>query len=195
MKIVSLFLMKIVSLLISLIITSWCLGFFYFTKTTSEISNYNRDMTDAIVIFGEKKQRIYAGTQLLKMGYAPLVFITSDKPKSDFTDFFKTHRSAPEQFIFDTALAKNTINHAADTAEFLKKYKLHSIRLVVDAIELPRAMLEITSKVPSNIIIIPHPVLGIDKDYDLIMIEYIKYTITLIAQYIGYKEELNLSYP
>ena len=61
--------MKIISLLISLIITSWCLGFFYFTKTTSDISNYKRNMTDSIVIFGKNEQRLYAGTQLLKMGY------------------------------------------------------------------------------------------------------------------------------
>ena len=186
--------MKIISLLISLIITSWCLGFFYFTKTTSDISNYKRNMTDSIVIFGENEQRLYAGTQLLKMGYAPLVFVTSNKPKSEFTSFFKIYNLAPEQFIFDSELAANTTNYSTDTAEFLRKYRLHSMRLVANAVELPRALLDITSKVPRNIIIIPHPVANVDMEYDSIMIEYIKYTITLIAQYIGYKKELNLPY-
>ena len=47
-------------------------------------------MTDAIVIFGTNDQELYAGTQLLKLGYAPLVFVTSDKPKTAFFNFFKT---------------------------------------------------------------------------------------------------------
>jgi len=186
---------KIISLLISLALTSWCLGFFYFVKTTSNISNYNRNMTDAIVVFGTRAQELYAGTQLLKLGYAPLVFVTSDKPKTEFASFFKTYNLAPEQFIFDSELAINTSNYSTDTAEFLRKYRLHSMRLVVDSIELPRALLEVTSKIPYNIVIVPHPVIGVDtQDYDLVMIEYIKYTVTLIAQYIGYKKELNLSY-
>ena len=68
------------------------------------------------------------------------------------------------------------------------------MRLVVGSIELPRALLEVTAKIPPNIIIIPHPVISIDIGYELIMMEYIKYTITLIVQYVGYKKELNLSY-
>ena len=151
-------------------------------------------MTDAIVIFGTKDQELYAGTQLLKLGYAPLVFVTSDKPKTAFSNFFKTYNLAPEQFIFDRELAVNTTNYSTDTAEFIRKYRLQSMRLVVGSIELPRALLEVTSKIPRNIIIIPHPVISIDTEYDLIMIEYIKYTITLIVQYVGYKKELNLAY-
>jgi len=151
-------------------------------------------MTDAIVVFGTNDQELYAGTQLLKLGYAPLVFVTSDKPKTAFFNFFKTYNLAPEQFIFDRELAVNTSNYSTDTAEFLRKYRLQSMRLVVGSIELPRALLEVTAKIPPNIIIIPHPVISIDIGYDLIMMEYIKYTITLIVQYVGYKKELNLSY-
>jgi alpha-ketoglutarate-dependent taurine dioxygenase len=118
-------------------------------------------MTDAIVIFGTKDQELYAGTQLLKLGYAPLVFVTSDKPKTAFSNFFKTYNLAPEQFIFDRELAVNTTNYSTDTAEFIRKYRLQSMRLVVGSIELPRALLEVTSKIPRNIIIIPHPVISV----------------------------------
>lgn len=185
--------MKTISLLISLVITSWCLGFFYFTKNTSNISNYKRNMTDSIVVFGANEQKLYASTQLLKMGYAHIVFVTSNKPKSEFAGFFKTYNIAPEQFIFDTELATNTNDYATDTEEFLSKYKLHSMRLVVSSLELPRALLEVTSRVPRNIIIIPHPVASVDIEYDLIMMEYIKYTATLITQFVGYKLNLPFS--
>ena len=93
-------------------------------------------MTDAIVVFGTNDQELYAGTQLLKLGYAPLVFVTSDKPKTAFFNFFKTYNLAPEQFIFDRELAVNTSNYSTDTAEFLRKYRLQSMRLVVGSIEL-----------------------------------------------------------
>ena len=83
-------------------------------------------MTDAIVVFGTNDQELYAGTQLLKLGYAPLVFVTSDKPKTAFFHFFKTFNLAPEQFIFDRELAVNTSNYSTDTAEFLRKYRLQS---------------------------------------------------------------------
>ncbi|GAB4164239.1 MAG: hypothetical protein Tsb006_3780 [Rickettsiaceae bacterium] len=186
--------MKALKLTLAIFMTIWCLGFFYFVRITHDISNYNRSMTDAIVIFGGKKQRLYSGIQLLKLGYAPLAFITGSKSRAEFDNFFKANNLLPEQFIFDTDLAENQLNFAANTVEFLKKYQLLSIRVVVDAPQLPRAMLEISSRVPEGVIVIPHPVSSSSKSYGLMIKEYMKYTITLFASYIGYEDELNLSY-
>ena len=89
---------RIISLLTSIVLTSWCLNFFYFVKATSNVSNYNRNMTEAIVVFGTNDQELYAGTQLLKLGYAPLVFVTSDKPKNEFFSFFTKNSSSKGLF-------------------------------------------------------------------------------------------------
>jgi uncharacterized SAM-binding protein YcdF (DUF218 family) len=177
-----------------ILLSLWFSGFFYFLKNTQNISNYNRNTTDAIVVFGKNYQHLYAGVQLLKLGYAPLIFIIGDKSQDGFTEFFKQNSVIPEQFIFSVDIAGKNLNYATDTVIFLKKYQLNSIRLVISAPQLPRAMLELSSVMPSDVVIIPNPILNYTNRYDLILKEYLKYTVTLVAYYLGYAHTLNLSY-
>lgn len=106
--------MKGFRLTIASILILWCGGFFYYVYVVENTSNDNRKITDAIVVFGGNKQRLYAGVQLLKFGYAPLIFITGDKPEEEYKNYLRTQNLAPEQFIFDEYLAKNKQNHALD---------------------------------------------------------------------------------
>lgn len=186
--------MKIVKLILSSILLLWCGGFFYFLNITTNISNNNRSVTDSIVVFGGKQQNLYSGVQLLKLGYAPLVFITGNKPQEEYENFLKTQKISPEQFIFDKNLANNKHNHAVDTMVFLKKYDFASLRLVVSAYQLPRAMRELEANIAPDIIIIPHPISQKQANYPVVFEEYAKYTLVLLASFIGKEDELNLSY-
>ena len=186
--------MKIIKLILSLALLLWCSGFFYFLYITNHISNDNRNVTDSIVIFGGKQQNLYSGAQLLKLGYAPLVFITGSKPKEDYSNFFETQKLAPEQFIFDQHISSNNSNHAIDAIMFLKKYQFNSMRLVVSAYQLPRAILELEANISPDIIIIPHPISQKQPNYILVFKEYNKYILVLLASFIGKEDELNLSY-
>ena len=186
--------MKIIRLIISFILLLWCGGFFYFLQMTDDISNDNRTTTDAIVVFGGSKQNLYAGVQLLKLGYAHIVFITGDKPKEEYNNFLKTQQLSQEQFIFDKNIADNKHNHVIDTAMFLKKYKFNSLRLVADSVQLPRALLELLANIPEDIVVIPHPISKKRKNHLQILREYVKYTLVLIASFTGKEDELDLSY-
>jgi len=186
--------MKIIKLILSLTLLLWCLGFFYFLYVTNNISNDNRNVTDSIVIFGGKQQNLYSGVQLLKLGYAPLIFITGNKPKEDYRNFLKTQKIAPEQFIFDQHIESNNFNHAMDAIMFLKKYRFNSMRLVVSAYQLPRAILELEASVSPEIIIIPHHISQKQPNYSMVFKEYSKYILMLVASFIGKEDELNLSY-
>lgn len=186
--------MKIIQLTIASIVLIWCTGFFYFMYITSNISNDDRHATDAIVVFGGKKQNLYVGIQLLKAGYAPVIFITGDKPKEEYDNFLKNEHIAKEQFIFDEHLANSQYNHALDTVLFLQKYQFQSLRVIVSAYQFPRAYKELKANIPSNITLIIHPISQKIKNDVLLLQEYVKYTLFLIASLIGKEYELHLSY-
>jgi hypothetical protein len=45
------------------------------------VQNYvldNKTATEAILVFGANKQRLYSAAELLKYGYAPLILITGE---------------------------------------------------------------------------------------------------------------------
>lgn len=187
--------MKTIKLIIFLSIFAWCTGFFYFLSYTKNINNTNRNITQAIIIYGGNKERLYVGTKLLKLGYAPVVYITGYKPESEYSDFIKINNLAPEQFIFNKFFPSNNLTPLEDTLSFMKKFQLHTTRVVINATQLPRARIDFKTKAPNEVELIPH-VVSIKEEKDFkVFIEYLKFSITLIASFVGMKNEFNLSYP
>lgn len=172
----------------------WGAGFYAFFDHVNKLSSDNRSPTDAIVVFGGNKQRLYVGVQLLKLGYAPLIFITGNKPKEDYSNFLKSQKLAPEQFVFDAKLASNKRNHAVDTAAFLIKYELSSIRIVTDSIQMPRALKELEYNLPSDSEIIANPVSRKNYSFKRTLREYLKYQAVVIATFFGVEDQLDLDY-
>ena len=186
--------MKILKLTLSLIIFAWCTGFFYFINYTKNITNTNRNITQAIVVYGGNKERLYVGAQLLKMGYAPIVYITGDKPKEEYDNFIRVNNLIPAQFIFDHSLTTNNLEAIEDSLDFMKKYELHTARVVINSTQLPRAKIYFASKVPREIKFIPHVVSRKGEKHFKVFVEYFKYSIALLASFVGMENELNLSY-
>lgn len=186
--------MKILKLTLSLIIFAWCTGFFYFINYTKNITNTNRNITQAIVVYGGNKERLYVGAQLLKMGYAPIVYITGDKPKEEYDNFIRVNNLIPAQFIFDHSLTTNNLEAIEDSLDFMKKYELHTARVVINSTQLPRAKIDFASKVPREIKFIPHVVSRKGEKHFKVFVEYFKYSIALLASFVGMENELNLSY-
>ena len=186
--------MKILQLALSLIILAWCMGFFYFIYYTNNISNENRNATEAIAIYGGNKERLYVGAKLLNLGYAPIVFVTGDKKKEEYANFIKANNLIPEQFLFDKKLANNNLSPINDILAFLKKYEFHTVRVVLNATQIPRARLGFAAKIPDEIVIIPHAVSRKGEKHSQIFREYIKYSIMLFAYFIGIEDDFDLSY-
>ena len=186
--------MKILRLALSLIVFAWCIGFFYFVHYTNNISNENRNTTEAIAVYGGNKERLYIGAKLLKLGYAPIVFVTGHKPKAEYANFIKANKLIPEEFLFDKKLANNNLSPINDVLAFLKKYQFATVRVVLNATQIPRAKLEFATKIPHDIELIPHAVSRKGENYSQIFIEYLKYNIILFASFIGIEDDFDLSY-
>lgn len=186
--------MKIFRLALSLIIFTWCMGFFYFAYYVNNISNENRNITEAIAVYGGNKERLYVGAKLLKLGYAPIVFVTGDKPKEEYNNFINSNKLIPEQFLFDKKLANNNLSPINDVLAFLEKYQFHSVRVVLSATQIPRAKIEFAHKLPNDIKIITHAVSPKGKKHSQVFIEYLKYNIALFAYFIGIEDGFDLSY-
>jgi hypothetical protein len=77
----------------------------------------------------------------------------------------------------------------------MKKFQFHTARVVLNATQLPRARIDFKTKAPNEIELIPH-VVSIKEEKDFkVFIEYLKFSITLIASFVGMENEFNLSYP
>ncbi|RTK92503.1 MAG: hypothetical protein EKK61_04085 [Rickettsiales bacterium] len=185
--------MKIFGIGSIIVIFVWLLGFFYFLKITEEELTINRSITDAIVVIGQKKSNLNSGVQLLKLGYSPFIFITTNYNKDDFENYFKLNKLASEQFIFSSQIDAYQENVAITILNFITKYKFKSLRIIADNVAMPRILIEISQVLPKDIIIIPHPIAN-NKKYGDIIKEYTKYIYILFTSLIGYRSELNLSY-
>jgi hypothetical protein len=186
--------MKLIKLFFSITIFIWCVGFFYFLHTINNLSNDDRRPTESIIIWGDDTQNLYTGIQLLKLGYAPIVFITDNHNQEGAKSFIKTHHAVPEQFIFNKYSTPKKYDYATTVSTFVREHNLHSLRLVVSANQLPRAIRELGMILPSDIEIIPHPISPKEQDNYLVFKEYAKYTLVLITSFIGKENELDLPY-
>ena len=172
----------------------WCAGFFVFMSYAKNASNENINTSSAIITFGGSQKRILVGVQLLKLGYAPIMYITGNKPEEEYTNFIKSQGLIPEQFLFDTQIANSHLSPINDTLAFMHKYQFQSARVVVKWTQLPRARLQFSNAIFGQLNIIPHSTPYKKEKITKIFIEYAKYTLTLIASFIGMDNELNLSY-
>ena len=68
------------------------------------------------------------------------------------------------------------------------------MRVVLNAIQIPRAKLGFDAKIPDEIIIIPHAVSHKNEKHSQVFKEYIKYSIMLFAYFVGIEDEFDLSY-
>lgn len=187
--------MRVIRFFANLIIFAWCIGYFKFIYDAEHFSLENRSITDVVVVFGGNKQRLYTGAQLVKLGYAPLMFVTGDKPGNEFKAFIAEHKLTQDQFVYDFEHKEKNKDHGRDAARFINKYEFKSVRLVVPSFQIDRALIELKSNLSPYITIIPHSISIKQKNYNDLFIEYNKYVLMLVANLFGVADEVNLSYP
>jgi uncharacterized SAM-binding protein YcdF (DUF218 family) len=185
--------MRSTAITFSVILLSWVLGFFGFIYV---IGNYELDTstrTEAIVIFGDNKQKLYTAAALLKLGYAPLILLTNDENPTSYKNYLKEQGVPEYQVILDPEILRGNKHYPTNTYLLLKKYGISSIRLVTLAEEMPRAIYETTRYLPRGAIV-PHIVLVKNKSYRSIFVEYNKYLLTILLSIFGLQDEFSISY-
>lgn len=186
--------MRVINLLISILVFIWCIGYFWFIHEAESFELENRTQTDTIIIFGGNKQSLYIGVQLVKLGYAPIMFVTGDRPAEEYTPFLREQNITSNQVVFDVEYANENNDYGREAATFMRRYKFETARLVAPSYQIKRALIDMNANLPMLSKVIPHPVSLKKHNYNMLFFEYNKYVLMFVANILGIANEVDLSY-
>lgn len=160
----------------------WLSGFFYFVYSARSYAIDTRTTTDAIVVLTGGNQRINTGVNLLKAGFAPILFISGVESPNQLRNFLVEKKVNLDQVLYGLNAA-TTQDNAKEVADFISAHSIDSIRLVTSYYHMPRALVAIQKVVPASTIIIPHVVVSDIVNYVILFKEYHKYMVMRLLNY------------
>lgn len=175
--------LKMIAFGFLLVFFLWSAGAITYIVSTQYVEPlYPSQKTDAIVILTGDNYRIEDGLDLWSQLLAPELFISGVNEKTNRTDIlsaWKGERRLPLCCLTLDFESKTTRQNAIQTARWIEKNYIRSIRLVTSDYHMPRAVLEFKAVMP-DLEIIEHPVRHkLNKQYNkswlrLLVIEYSK---------------------
>ena len=150
---------KTILILLYMFVFIWFGGFIFYAK---HINSYSQDLsskTQAIIALTGGRNRIAEAVNLYNQGFAPKLFISGVNKDISLNDI-KSKQLLHINNETDVTIgqqAKNTIGNATETAEWIKKNNISSIRLVTSNYHVDRSIIEFNEQIP-ELKIIPHPV-------------------------------------
>jgi uncharacterized SAM-binding protein YcdF (DUF218 family) len=182
-------------IIIMIPIALWIIGFNIFIFTTKWQVQEEQTVTQAVVVLTGGRERLKTGFQILCSKRSEMIFISGVHPGETFKSLLKTvelpdvlcpNREALATVTHLGYTAKNTKENAQESAQWVKKNSITSLRLVTSAYHMPRSLLEFRQLLP-YITIVPHPVYpnGYDRFpwwrkgvFRLMFLEYNKFLLT-----------------
>ena len=143
----------------------WCAALLLFILLIPRNPVGDSVSTEAIVVLTGGSLRISYGFELLEKGKADHLFISGIAKDLTLKDILKEHGASPAVRRMATKdkrvtlgfQADSTRGNAIETADWVNKENIRSIRLVTANYHLPRSMMELRRAMP-EVIIIPDPV-------------------------------------
>ncbi len=138
----------------------WGLGFLWFVATLPSRVEDGARPVDAIVVLTGGSERLATGLALLREGKGQRLFISGVHRGVDVDDILKVGRAQHSDLIGAIELgyaADDTVGNAAETARWVVRNRIGSMRLVTGAYHMPRSLVEFRRALP-DVEIIPHPV-------------------------------------
>lgn len=138
----------------------WGVGFLGFVYNLPHAVATPTGRTDAIVVLTGGSQRLETGLELLARGMAGKLFVSGVHRGVDAAELLEVAQRAPgrlECCIVIDYNADDTIGNARETARWVRRQGVQSIRLVTAAYHMPRSLIEFEVMLPT-VRIIPHPV-------------------------------------
>jgi len=139
---------------------AWSLGFLWFVATLPAKVADETTHTDAIVVLTGGSERLATGVALLESGLADRLFISGVHRGVELPEIFKAARTRHPEPIGAIVLgyaADDTVGNAAETAQWMAREHVGSVRLVTGAYHMPRSLMEFRHAMPGAVIV-PHPV-------------------------------------
>lgn len=171
------------------VVTLWLVGWIWFASVIPVRVDDATTRTDAIVVLTGGSGRVEAGLGLLQNALAAKLFISGAGGRVSVGDLVPDDieiASDIENAITLGREATDTPGNAIETAAWVRREQVASIRLVTAGYHMPRSLLEFTAALPAATIV-PHPVFSerVKTDWwrwpgtaKLIAREYTKYLLT-----------------
>jgi uncharacterized SAM-binding protein YcdF (DUF218 family) len=173
-----------------ILLTSWFWGLIWFVQTMPASSNAQEiSHTDGLVVLTGGTGRLTEAIALLSAKHADRLFVTGVYRGVDVSELLRLSKKAPQELACCITLdyeADDTLENAVQTAAWVRRERLGSIRLVTSDYHLRRSLMEFHMAMP-GVTIIPHavtpPHLSMNewwrskKIFSLMAIEYSKYLI------------------
>jgi uncharacterized SAM-binding protein YcdF (DUF218 family) len=167
--------------LVSLLLLVWLGGFLWFSLTLPEPA-MKSTRTDAVVVLTGGKGRLKRGLEVLEAGSARRMLVsgvdrgTTRKQLAAAAGISKK-RLATTDLGYE---AIDTRSNAEETARWVTKNDIRSIRLVTSAGHMRRARLELAQALPVGVSVLPDAV-PVEPKAPSIATEYSKYLLRRIA--------------
>lgn len=132
----------------------WLLGFLGFVVYVQCLPQLKEPLADAVVVLTGRRGRIAEGNAAVQQGLAPKLFISGVHEKVRSSDLSSAEYATPEGMGY---MARNTAQNGDEIAKWQVQHGWHIIRLVTDAVHMPRSLWHVRLACP-NLRVIPHPV-------------------------------------
>ena len=138
---------------------AWVGGLVWFAGIIPDSVADMTTRTDAIVVLTGGQGRLESGLRLLAEDRADRLFVSGVYRGIDVKSLLGMFRRTPDGIEDRVGIgdAVNTAGNAAETAEWIRRHGVKSIRLVTASYHMPRSLLEFHHALP-DVEIIPHPV-------------------------------------
>lgn len=179
------------------IFIAWALGFVLFTRYINSFDIDTNTKTDAIIVLTGGRNRISEGIKLLNENLADKLFISGVPENISIGQIEKQAKikADDENKIELGRKAKNTIENAIETEEWIKKNNIKSIRLVTSSYHIPRSLQEFIVYVTmgNNLEVVLNPIYSPNVNHKwwkswgtfrLLMMEYNKFLIVYVCRHL-----------
>ena len=138
----------------------WFGGLVWFATTLPHKVQDTGTHTDGIVVLTGGSERINAGLDLLANGRAQIMLVSGVHHQTNQRVLAELSQSTPDLFSCCVELGKkalDTMGNASETAAWVKRKGVRTLRLVTSAYHMPRSLVEFRRALP-DVRIIAHPV-------------------------------------
>ncbi len=178
--------MRIVRYILSTLVLVWALGFLWFTIALPRPADATS--ADAVIVPTGGAGRIAQGLAVLDAGLAPKMLVSGVDPEvtsEEFAAEFEVEEALMDCCITLGFVAVDTRGNAAETADWVERNGVQSLRLVTTDWHMRRAAGELDRTLPSSVTVIRDAVPS-QPSLASLFLEYHKLIASRVAGMFGF---------
>ncbi|NQX94553.1 MAG: YdcF family protein [Erythrobacter sp.] len=164
----------------------WALGFLWFTVDLPQPAQ--RLKTDAVIVATGGAGRISRGLEVLEGGLAPRMLVSGVDPEvrpGEFAAEFEVPQALMACCVSLGFIAEDTRGNASETAEWVERNEIKSLRLVTTDWHMRRAAAELDRALPDNVRVVRDAVPS-SPSLPTLFLEYHKLIASQIAGWLSF---------